>query len=46
MGREKVTVQNLRLVGIDKEKGCLLIRGAVPGPRNCDVIVRSAVKKS
>lgn len=46
MGRERVTVQNLRLVGVDKEKGCLLIRGAVPGPRNCDVIVRSAVKKS
>lgn len=46
MGREQVTVQNLRLVGVDKEKGCLLIRGAVPGPRNCDVIVRNAVKKS
>ncbi|MDP2816245.1 MAG: 50S ribosomal protein L3 [Rectinemataceae bacterium] len=46
MGREKVTVQNLRVVRVDTEKGFILIRGAVPGPRNCDVVVRNAVKKS
>jgi large subunit ribosomal protein L3 len=46
MGREQVTVQNLRVVSVDAEKGCILIRGAVPGPRNCDVLVRGAVKKS
>lgn len=46
MGRERVTVQNLRVVKIDAEKGCILVRGAIPGPRNCDVLVRNAVKKS
>jgi large subunit ribosomal protein L3 len=46
MGREKVTVQNLKVVKLDAESSCLLVRGAVPGPRSCDVLVRAAVKKS
>jgi large subunit ribosomal protein L3 len=46
MGREQVTVQNLRLVKIDAENGYLLVRGAIPGPRNCIVLLRSAVKKA
>ncbi len=46
MGREKVTVQNLRVVKVDAEGGFILVRGAVPGPRACDVLVRGAVKKS
>jgi len=46
MGRERVTVMNLKLVKIDVENGFMLIRGAVPGPRNCVVVVRSAVKKA
>ncbi len=46
MGRERVTVMNLKLVKIDVENGYMLIRGAVPGPRNCTVVVRSAVKKA
>jgi large subunit ribosomal protein L3 len=31
MGSARVTVKNLRVVGIDSEKGLLLLRGAVPG---------------
>jgi large subunit ribosomal protein L3 len=46
MGRERVTVQNLKVVRIDLEKGVVLIRGALPGPRNCDVLVRNSIKKS
>jgi large subunit ribosomal protein L3 len=46
MGRERVTVQNLKLVKVDVENGYFLIRGAVPGPRNCVVVVSSAVKKA
>lgn len=46
MGRERVTVLNLKLVRIDTEKGVVLVRGALPGPRNCDVLVRKAVKRS
>ncbi|MEN6297879.1 MAG: 50S ribosomal protein L3, partial [Rectinema sp.] len=46
MGNERVTMQNLRLVRVDPEKGVVLIRGAVPGPRNCDVLIRKSIKKS
>jgi large subunit ribosomal protein L3 len=45
MGAEKVTMQNLKVVRVDAEAGFVLVRGAVPGPRNCDVVVRDAVKK-
>ncbi len=46
MGGDKVTILNLKVVRVDAENGVLLIRGAVPGPRNCAVVVRPAVKKS
>jgi large subunit ribosomal protein L3 len=46
MGRERVTIQNLRVVRIDAEAGFMLVRGAVPGPRTCTVVVRDAVKKT
>jgi large subunit ribosomal protein L3 len=46
MGRETCTVQNLKVVRVDAANGCILVRGAVPGPRNCTVVVRSAVKKT
>jgi large subunit ribosomal protein L3 len=45
MGNERVTVQNLKIVKVDAEKKVLLVRGAVPGPRDGMVIVRRAVKK-
>jgi large subunit ribosomal protein L3 len=46
MGGERVTMQNLKVVRIDAEGGFILVRGAVPGPRTCDVLVRDAVKKT
>lgn len=33
MGVDRVTVKNLEVVGVDKEKNTLLLRGAVPGAR-------------
>jgi large subunit ribosomal protein L3 len=45
MGNAKLTVQNLRLFRVDKEKGLLLIKGAVPGRRGAMVVVRTATKK-
>ncbi|MHB1626828.1 MAG: 50S ribosomal protein L3 [Bacilli bacterium] len=44
MGHERVTVQNLQVVRVDRERNLLLIKGAVPGPRNSFVTVKSAVK--
>ena len=45
MGDAKLTVQNLRLFRVDKEKGLLIIRGAIPGRRGGMVVVLKAKKK-
>ncbi|MGD8430722.1 MAG: 50S ribosomal protein L3 [Ectothiorhodospiraceae bacterium] len=44
MGNVRETTQNLEVVSVDAERNLLLIKGAVPGSRNGDVIVRPAVK--
>jgi large subunit ribosomal protein L3 len=44
-GSERVTILNLRVVGVQPEKNLLLVRGAVPGAKNSLVFVRRAVKK-
>ena len=44
-GVEQVTVLNLSVVKVDKERGGLLVKGAVPGAKNSIVYVRNAVKK-
>ena len=33
MGVERVTVQNLTVHAVDTERGLILIKGAVPGPK-------------
>ena len=45
MGGVRQTTQNLTLHAIDTERGLLLIKGAVPGPRGGTVLVRGAVKQ-
>jgi large subunit ribosomal protein L3 len=44
MGGDRVTTLNLVLHAVDAEKGLLLIKGAVPGPKGSLVFVRNAVK--
>ena len=44
MGAARTTVQNLKVVRVDEDRGLLLIQGAVPGAPNNDVIVRPAIK--
>ena len=44
MGTDRVTTLNLTLHAVDLEKGLLLIKGAVPGPKGQLVFVRNAVK--
>ena len=43
-GCERVTVQNLTVVRVDKARNLLLIKGAIPGPKGGLVIVKSTVK--
>lgn len=44
MGAVKRTVQNLEIARVDVERQLLLVKGAVPGSKNGQVIVRPAVK--
>jgi large subunit ribosomal protein L3 len=44
MGAERVTTQNLEVVRVDVERNLLLIKGAVPGATNGNVIVKPAIK--
>jgi large subunit ribosomal protein L3 len=43
-GNARTTVQNLTVHAVDAEKGLLLIKGAVPGPRGGLVVIRTAAK--
>ena len=44
MGNVRCTVQTLEVVRVDEERNLILIKGAVPGAKGGDVIVRPAVK--
>jgi len=44
MGAEKVTVQNLSIVKVDAERGLLLVKGAVPGPKGGLLVIKDSVK--
>ena len=44
MGNKYRTIQNLEVVRVDVQRNLLLIKGAVPGPRGGDVVIRPAIK--
>ena len=44
MGGQRQTTQNLTIHAVDTQRGLLLVKGAVPGPRGGVVFVRSAAK--
>ena len=44
MGDETCTVQNLEIARIDAERQLLLVKGAIPGAKNSQVIVKPAIK--
>lgn len=44
LGDVKVTTQNLEIVRVDVERNLLLIKGAVPGSKGGNVVVRPAIK--
>ena len=45
MGGERQTTQSLTVYAVDFERGLILIKGAVPGPRGSVVLVRTAAKE-
>ena len=46
MGHDTITTQNLTVHAVDAEKGLILLKGAVPGPKGGLVVLRSAAKKT
>ena len=44
MGGDTVTTQNITVHAVDTEKGLILLKGAVPGPKGGLVVLRSAAK--
>ena len=44
MGNARATGQNLEVVRVDAERNLILVKGAVPGSKGGDVVVRPAVK--
>jgi large subunit ribosomal protein L3 len=46
MGQDTVTLQNLTVHAVDAEKGLILVKGAIPGPRGGLVVLRTAAKKT
>ena len=45
LGAEKVTVQNLQVIKFDVENSLLLVKGAIPGPKNGYLVIKKSVKK-
>ena len=44
MGADTITTQNLTVHAVDVDRGLILIKGAVPGPRGGVVVLRTASK--
>jgi len=44
MGHNRQTTQNLTIFAVDADKGLLLVKGAVPGPKGGLVVVKTAIK--
>lgn len=45
MGADRVTVQNIRVVKVDKDNNILLLKGAVPGHHNSFLVIKKAKKR-
>lgn len=45
MGGNQVTVQNVKVLKVDSEKGLLVVNGCVAGPKGCIVKIQDAIKK-
>lgn len=45
LGGKRVTVQNIRLVKIDVKQEVILVKGAIPGSKNSNLIIKPAIKQ-
>jgi large subunit ribosomal protein L3 len=45
MGGNQVTIQNVKVLKVDAEKGFLVLNGCIAGPNGCVVKIQDAIKK-
>lgn len=45
MGNARITMQNVRVVGVDLEANLLLLEGGIPGPEKSLLVIRKSLKK-
>ncbi|TGO50912.1 hypothetical protein BCON_0173g00110 [Botryotinia convoluta] len=45
MGNHQVTIQNVKVLKVDAEKGLVLLNGCIAGPDGCVVKIQDAIKK-
>ena len=46
MGSDTITTQNVTVHAVDTDKGLILLKGAIPGPKGGLVVLRSAAKRA
>jgi len=44
MGNDRVTVRNLRVLGVDKDENLLVVEGSVPGPQGGYIVITKSKK--
>jgi large subunit ribosomal protein L3 len=45
MGRDRVTIQGLKIVLVDAERNLIGVNGAVPGPKGGLIMIKEARKQ-
>lgn len=45
MGVDRITIQNLEVIDVDKEKNLIVVRGCIPGHKNSFLVVRESRKR-
>lgn len=45
LGVERITIQNLEIIDVDKDKNLIIVRGSVPGHKNNFVVLQEAKKR-
>jgi large subunit ribosomal protein L3 len=45
MGGNQVTIQNVKVLKVDAEKGILVLNGCIAGPNGCIVKIQDSIKK-
>lgn len=46
MGNVRTTVQNIKIIDVDKKLNLIIVKGSVPGSKNSLVFIKDAVKKT